>query len=344
MRQVRKPTCSLEGLSLVLCQLPRLSKRIKTGRHPQNSALNRNCATISLSASLPCNYQHNQIAEQSFSQSTHTARALLLHLVRLLRSAWAVPAFSLLWSLGRSSLGCILQHKLFSCSVKQSQEFKTSLKLELRQLWDSENHKIIEFFFFFSRKGPLRSFQPADFTGWGSGGGDSRRRMWRRAENRKPWWGGDAKCQTRKWASRVGRLRVNMVNLRVFQSTPESLELEPRSLSPSANHIPCVFTYVTWPNAFILQIWAEKGHFPANHSILSFSSFIHIFKQSQKSSENALGGGAVFCCAKILCKNPRIICTIFLDHIYVLIYDTCYFVKIQGSSVPFSRPHICVNI
>ena len=148
MRQVRKPTCSLEGLSLVLCQLPLLSKRIKTGRHPQNSALNRNCTTISLSASLPCNYQHNQIAEQSFSQSTHTARALLLHLVRLLRSAWAVPAFSLLWSLGCSSLGCILQHKLFSCSVKQSQEFKTSLKLELPQLWDSENHKIIEFFFF----------------------------------------------------------------------------------------------------------------------------------------------------------------------------------------------------
>jgi len=122
------------------------------------SALNRNSTTISLSASLPCNYQHNQIAKQSFLQSTDTARALLLHLVRLLRSAWAVPAFALLWSLGRSSLGCILQHKLFSCSVKQSQEFKTSLKLELPQLWDSENHKIIEFFFFFKSEGTVEIF------------------------------------------------------------------------------------------------------------------------------------------------------------------------------------------
>lgn len=62
-----------------------------------------------------------------------------------------MPAFALLWSLGRSSLGCVLQHQLFSCSVKQSQEFKTSLKLELPQHWDSENHKIIEFFFSFGR-------------------------------------------------------------------------------------------------------------------------------------------------------------------------------------------------
>lgn len=58
----------------------------------------------------------------------------------------AAPALARSWSQGRYSLGCILQHKLFSCSVKQSKELKTSLKLELPQHWDSENHKIIEFF------------------------------------------------------------------------------------------------------------------------------------------------------------------------------------------------------